>query len=264
LNEIKKWYLKKENILILIGGVIALAAISIPFLIIYLSNSEYSIKGFQNLGVIGDFFGGTTVGLLSLSSIIFVTTAIIMQKEELELQRVEVRKTREEYELTNKTMKIQQFENTFFNMISIYNNIVKNVSFKNGKDKKIQYDGKTGLDMLKLIFQQSYLEKEIYLGNDINMKFNLFTKEFGYVIEHYFNFVIRFIVLIDHDKSLTIVEKNNYIYLFFSSLSTAETFLIYYYFLTKEANKYECIFDKYSAIQDAFMANKELREKIIL
>jgi len=73
------------------------------------------------------FFGGTTVGLLSLASIIFVTAAIIMQKEELRLQREELEKTREEYKMTNTTMKKQQFDSTFFNMINLHHNITKDI-----------------------------------------------------------------------------------------------------------------------------------------
>lgn len=128
--------MKKEFWIILFGGIVAVVGISVPFLIMYFTDQAFVLSNFQNLGVIGDYFGGTTVGLLSLASIIFVTAAIIMQKEELELQRIEVRKTREEYEITNTTMKKQQFDSIFFNMINLHNNIQNDLKLNrvNGRE----------------------------------------------------------------------------------------------------------------------------------
>ncbi|OME79592.1 hypothetical protein BK120_21695 [Paenibacillus sp. FSL A5-0031] len=107
-----------------------------------------------NLGTVGDFFGGTTVGLLSLASIIFVTAAIMMQKEELELQRNEVQKTREEYEITNATMKKQQFDSTFFNMINLHHDITKDIVI----------EGTTGRAAMQIVILKI---KAAYKDNDV-------------------------------------------------------------------------------------------------
>lgn len=123
----ESWYKKKENLWILGGIVTAFIAIIVPFSILYGTGWEISYNQFQNLGVVGDFFGGTTVGLFTLASIIMVTAAIVMQKEELKMQRKELEltrkefeKARKEYEITNDTMVRQQFETTFFNMITLH------------------------------------------------------------------------------------------------------------------------------------------------
>jgi len=122
------WLKKAENKFITFGIFIATTAIVIPFLIIFFSGKKYDVKSFgEGLGPVGDFFGGTTVGLLSLASMIFVIAAIVMQKEELSLQREEVQKTRKEFEITNTTMKKQQFDSTFFNMINLHHNILKEI-----------------------------------------------------------------------------------------------------------------------------------------
>ncbi|WP_408894665.1 putative phage abortive infection protein [Paenibacillus taichungensis] len=130
------WLKRKENIMILIGLGVALCAVCVPFIIIHFTNSSYTLESFTDLGTVGDYFGGTTVGLLSLASIIFVTAAIIMQKEELQLQRVEVEKTRKEYEITNATMRKQQFDSTFFNMINLHHNILKEITFENAAGRE--------------------------------------------------------------------------------------------------------------------------------
>lgn len=130
----KEWIIKIENRWILLGGIIAIVGVSTPFFIMRVSNKPFKLSSFERLGTVGDFFGGTTVGFLSLASMFFVIAAIVMQKEELRLQREELKDTRaelkksnEQYEITNQTMKIQQFETTFFNMINMHSNLINDL-----------------------------------------------------------------------------------------------------------------------------------------
>ncbi|MGA3598594.1 hypothetical protein [Lysinibacillus agricola] len=119
-KSFKEWIKENENKWI-IGGIITICfAIATPFIIYSISNSTLSADSFAKLGTVGDFLGGSTVGLFSLASILFLISTIVMQRKELGLQREELQLTREElvkaneqYEITNKTMKLQQFETTF-------------------------------------------------------------------------------------------------------------------------------------------------------
>lgn len=128
MNEVQENKKKRENKWIIGGSIVAILAISTPFIILWMSNKEITIKNIEGMGTVGDYLGGTTVGLLSLASIIFVVAAITMQKEELKLQREELKETRKEYHITNQTMKKQQFETTFFNMINLHHNILKEIT----------------------------------------------------------------------------------------------------------------------------------------
>lgn len=116
---------EKENVIMGIGFFAAVVAISTPFLIMYLNKYEYKIDTFRDLGTVGDFFGGSTVGLLSFASLLFITATMLMQKKELKLQREEIEKTREEYTVTNTTMKKQAFDSIFFQMLSFQRDITK-------------------------------------------------------------------------------------------------------------------------------------------
>lgn len=191
------WLIQKENILMLLGGLIAMIAVAVPFAIIYLTKTPYSMDSFGELGSIGDYFGGTTVGLLSLASIIFVTAAVLMQKEELKLQREEVQKTRKEYEITNATMRKQQFDSTFFNMINLHHNILK----------EITYEIATGREAITLLFKSVHKEYEenvidsyerqlrvaigkmtdIPLRNDLLLKSSLFNVRKSFIDSVYEN-----------------------------------------------------------------------------
>lgn len=162
ITEEKSWFNRKENWLIIGGSIIAVGAICVPFFIMKITDQRYKLESFANLGTLGDYFGGTTVGLLSLASIIFVTAAIVMQKEELSLQRIEIKKTREEYEITNTTMKKQQFDSTFFNMINLHHNILSEISYNENR----------GRDAIKLIYEELKISfnNEVYDSYSIKLK----------------------------------------------------------------------------------------------
>lgn len=102
-------------------------------------NSKYVVKEPQDIlitpGVFGDSSGAINAlfSALAFAGVIF---AIILQKKELQLQREELKQTREElegqkheFEQQNETLKRQRFENTFFNMLSLQQEIVNNLSF---------------------------------------------------------------------------------------------------------------------------------------
>ncbi|MBL4761243.1 MAG: hypothetical protein JKY93_00920 [Gammaproteobacteria bacterium] len=83
-------------------------------------------------GTFGDMFGGVNA-LFSGFAFIGVVIAIVLQSQELKLQRLDLEKTREvmvdqkqaleeqraQMELQNQTMRRQQFENTFFELLRL-------------------------------------------------------------------------------------------------------------------------------------------------
>ncbi len=191
-NEEKKWYRKRENYLIILGIIIVFVAVLTPFSIIYFNRYKYNLKSFELLGTVGDFFGGTTVGLLSLASLIFVTAAMFMQKEELELQRKEVTATRKEYEITNKTMKKQSFDSTFFNMITLHQSILSNV--------------KISEDSNRVAFEKLYFEFKTFIKNkETEIWGNILFTEFYYK-EARIDIIEKIFVTTDRDK-LERIEK---------------------------------------------------------
>lgn len=219
MQKIKKWFSKKEKLVI--GGVFfAVVATVIPFIILLIAKMNFTLTNFEKLGPVGDFFGGTTIGLFSISSILFVIAAIKMQKKDLEMQQEELQKTREEFELTNDTLIKQQFENTFFNMINLHHNILK--------DLIKEVDGKviTGRNVIKVLYSElnhKYYEENMpdYIVRILNgltrykdiddmeihrlaEKLQIAVRKIEFVKEHYLKNstveeIIEFINTIDHD-----------------------------------------------------------------
>ncbi|MBU8720514.1 putative phage abortive infection protein [Bacillus subtilis] len=232
-NKKEKWY-DNENIFMYAGLTICMVAVITPFLILLFAKDV----NFTNLGPIGDFFGGTTVGLFNLASILLVLTTVKMQGKEL-------RETRTEFETTNTTLIKQQFDNTFFNMINLHNEIVKGLKIKD-------YYGKYALSFLnssiKLQYQDSEMKK-IEKRTRLEIIYNDFYKE--YYFGHYFRNMYRIMKFIDlEDNELTINEKKNYIGILRAQLSTGELLLILYNALSDRGAKFRKLILKYDFFDD--------------
>lgn len=120
MEEEKRDSLKPFIILLLI----VITIWSISGFLAYTYLEEWGIRGqFGDMfGAINSLFSG-----LALAGIIFT---IFLQKKELGLQRQELRDTRKEFIQQNITLKKQRFENTFFQMLSLHNEIVDNLSYR--------------------------------------------------------------------------------------------------------------------------------------
>lgn len=97
---------------------------------------DLCISECDDRGTFGDKFGAVNALFSGLAFAGLIVT-LIYQKEELKLQREELKETRNElnaqkleFQEQNKTMKRQRFENTFFNMLSLQQEIVANLSYE--------------------------------------------------------------------------------------------------------------------------------------
>lgn len=72
---------------------------------------------------------GLVNGLFSALAFAGVIYAIFLQRNELELQRKELADTRAEFQIQNETLKRQRFENTFFNMLQLQQQITDNITY---------------------------------------------------------------------------------------------------------------------------------------
>ena len=95
-------------------------------------------------GTFGDMFGAVN-SLFSGLAFAGVITAIILQMKELKLQRTELKLTRneirgqkEQSEIQNQTLKLQQFENTFFQLLRFHNEIVELIDSGIGNGKHLE------------------------------------------------------------------------------------------------------------------------------
>ena len=104
--------------------------------IIYIS-WPITLGNVDKAGVFGDSFGVLTALFsgLAFAGIVFT---ILLQREELKLQRKELTLTREEMARQHSTLKKQNFENTFFQMLRLHNDIVNAIDLKRVAPGKVE------------------------------------------------------------------------------------------------------------------------------
>ncbi|MCC6373116.1 MAG: hypothetical protein IT236_19080, partial [Bacteroidia bacterium] len=86
-------------------------------------------------GTFGDMFGSINA-LFSGLALAGIILTILLQRKELKLQREELKDTRKEFQTQNETLKLQRFENTFFNLLNQHHQIVNAIDFRYYKTKE--------------------------------------------------------------------------------------------------------------------------------
>ncbi|MGG5757928.1 putative phage abortive infection protein [Bacillus toyonensis] len=166
------------RILTVIGVAMVLIAIVTPFIIFHLQPTYLA-----DLGPVGDFIGGTTVTFLTGASVFLLIATNRMQRKELQMSRQSIdemvkqteasveqmkasvqqaKEAKIEAQITNGTMKRQQFETTFFNMITLHNNNTDKLRNKDFKGNEVIKDALDNFsdyygDLVSSKFKKSYL-----------------------------------------------------------------------------------------------------------
>ncbi len=198
--------------------------------------SNLSENSFEARGTFGDMFGAVNA-LFSGLAFVGLIVAILLQRQELELQRNELTETREEFEKQNKTMAQQRIENTFFNMLTLHNDIIN--SMKNGNN-----DGRAAIGD----YAKNFIN--IKRSRDIYKAFVEFKKQYGNKIDHYFRNMYNIIKFIDKTESLSDEAKKIYTNLLRAQLSDGELYLLFYNCLSStDYIPFKLLVEKYSILK---------------
>lgn len=147
---------KNSKILLWIGVIIFIAGIGV-----FIWDESFNLTNDFNTDKIsgfGDFIGGIIGSLWSLAGVILFYVALTEQRidikinrdalnaqvkalnqqiKEFELQRTELGETRKVFVEQGETLRVQRFENTFFQLVNLHHEIIDKLNF----DRKNQYSG---------------------------------------------------------------------------------------------------------------------------
>lgn len=242
-------------------------------------------------GTFGDMFGAVNALFSGLAFAGLIVT-LLYQKEELKLQREELKETRNElnaqkleFQEQNKTMKRQRFENTFFNMLSLQQEIVANLSFEYYVNPTIcpsnipaeQFYAKCPKGMLhgREVFEGMYKRAIIdYNGKRYADGLYNILKHFGYLVytnistttrfDHCFRHLYRIYKYVDTSDLITDDERYNYACIVRSQLSDYELVILFYNCLTSNGRaKFKPLIEKYAIfnnLREELLANAEHKE----
>lgn len=267
----------------------------------FASSEDASIN---NPALLGDS-SGVVNALISAFAFAGVIVAIIMQRnelrlqrEDLELQREELKNTtrelslqREEFEIQNKTLQLQRFENTFFQMISLQQEIVNNLFFscktlveyeknppltpnmrpemsERREDREIK-----GRESFYFLYEKAMFsfEDNLYRDGLRNIiYFGIKSASVTYfsdlycnlkepkLLDHYFRHLFSIIAFVDTQSILEENEKEAYVNMIKNTLSPYESVWIFYNSLSNNSG----LGDK--ALIEKYRLLSTLREELLV
>lgn len=228
-------------ILILIGGLTLILALS--YFICKSSDTKSGISFDSNVfGDYGSLIGGTVGALWSLAGVLLFYAALGLQREDLVAQKKEFELTRMELAVQNKTLSQQRFENTFFHLIDLHNDIVdklliikpdeSNDKFQD-EERQRPYAKRELFDYaVEYLFEfqgiNNHYEKDEHYQEIILDAYNTFNVKFSTHLNHYFRNLYHIYRYIYHSTLIDKTEKSFYASIVRAQLSDNELIIIFY------------------------------------
>ena len=256
-------------------GVIIVWALT--FLLFFMSDSE-------KRGQFGDMFGAVNALFSGLAFAGLIITLILqrrelsLQRDELEQTREELKNQREEFEKENETLRYQRFENLFYNMLNLQQEIVAGLRYEYGEEQIVTVpigpDNSPVQDKRKInrvvtgreVFRYTFESAEIYLAKRDHFNQRIVVNGYrGYLIvkglseydetwiptifDHYFRHLYKIIQFVDA-QGFSFEEAYKYVALLRGTLSRYELVWIYYNALNPEFHKFQELIEKYSLLKN--------------
>ncbi|UDQ91285.1 putative phage abortive infection protein [Xanthobacter autotrophicus] len=203
----------------------------------------------KNPGEFGDLFGGTLSPILSFLTFMGLLITIVLQQQELKETRDELKRSATALESQINSIDKQNFESTFFQMLSLHNTIINSIDIKYSKAQtyppyeEIRFERK-GRDCFER-FYENYTD--FYHNTDCQFsqkkRLQKAYDDFWIIrqqdLAHYYRYlynVLRFVH--EYDGK---IDKTKYIRLLRAQLSDYELALLFYTALNKNGIRY-CIY----------------------
>lgn len=262
-STFEKWLVLFAIIFAILGIIIFIGSI---FLFNYNETYQLSEKiNSDKFGEFGSFVSGSVGAVWALVSVILFYITLRLQRKELGLQREELELTRNELqgqkielERANSFSAIQQFDNKFFQMIGLHNEIRNEIFIDVVKNSYFNMENKSGVQFfqhLALMIAKRFYETDNNMGNELNeQKLNrIYQKayhQYKAVLGHYFRNLFHVVRTVDESKLLNDVEKKDYIKILRSQLSQYELVLLSYNGIMPYGENFYPLINKYELLKN--------------
>lgn len=266
--------IKKYQIHLLIIAIIvawALYPVWLPFFFNIVSTAE-KITTTSNLGTFGDSFGALN-SLFSGLAFAGIIVSIVLQSKELKETRVDIKAQNEQFRIQNASIKRQVFENTFFQLISLHNEIIQSITIEHLQDGQGKFQIETGRSAFRALyiekFGKAFFRFELKLAYDkyevptnTNDYYLDFHKVYGDQVGHYFRNIYQILKLIDEEE---IENKKLYSNLLRAQLNSYELGLLFFNCISEIGNeRFKPLVEKYEFFEHLprldFIADKDIKE----
>ncbi len=205
----------------------------------------------SNLGTLGDSFGALNT-LFSGFAFAGIIVSIYLQSNELKETRKEIKAQGDQFELQTRALNKQNFENTFFQLLSLYNEILNSISvYKGHRENREKIFGR---DAIQDLYANKFLEKEyihflerIARNDDAfvgkHVEYMGFHRCYEQSIGHYFRNIYQILKFVDESD---VADKKFYTNLLRAQLSSSELSLLFYNCLSEVGfEKFKPLVEKY-------------------
>ena len=264
----------------------------IGVIILWTANMIFAIYYFpkpDQIGQFGDMFGAVNALFagLAFAGVIF---AIILQKKELELQRQELRETRgeirgqkEQLQAQDRTLQKQNFESSFFHLLSLHNEIVNSmmiieyrplglqaIEHSGQRSQAIEHSGQRFFLYINRKLKENYNEEKrdsqdsiatptsIEIKEEIKVVCEQFFTNYQPYVGHYFRYLYNTTKFVDEHEffdNKIFKHKKLYTNLIRAQLSSTELGLLFYNCLSDRGAKFKCLVEKYALLEDMDFGN---------
>lgn len=219
---------------------------------------------------------GDTAGLINglFSALAFagVIYAIFLQRHELEMQRKELKAQKDEFHMQNQTLKRQRFENTFFNMLHLQQQITDQITFSYSEKKINPHHSVSGGEPFQIeetivlkgreVFRESFesiLHKTetgatyrgmrgLLYAHGIEEYENNFTPSY---FDHYFRHLYHIIKFVDTSPLIDESDRKEYTTMVRAQLSRYELIWLYYNGVSSYGvEKFKHLIEKYAMLKN--------------
>lgn len=208
-------------------------------------------KGTEQLGQMGDFFGGVLNPLLTFLTFTGLLITIVLQKTELREARREFERSADALHLQNAAITRQSFESTFFQMLSLHNTIVNAIRVQKSADVELR--GRECFNYFYTTISDIYKSRVTrkgapYYGDEqatIEYSFKEFWNDQQRNLGHYFRYLYNIIRFVSESE----FRDGPYIRLIRAQLSDQELLVLFYNCLTPQGKNFKklaeqfCLFD---------------------
>jgi len=225
------------------------------------------------LNLLGDFMAGTVASIWSLAGLFFIYVAFLGQKQQLLNQQLEIMYSQLEVKFTrlelsgqkqemmeqNNTLRQQKFENTFFQLLNLFNSIVNSLDIRNrqtlvvttsGRDCFVVFHKRLANHLYSVLNGVTPVRKDLSEAT-IEQTVEAYDKLYSADksdMSHYFRTIYHIIKFIDKSK---IENKKQYISIARAQLSSYEQILIFYNCLHENGiEKFKPLIEKYALLKN--------------
>jgi len=211
----------------------------------------------EHWGQFGDFLGGVLNPVFSFLALLALLATFSLQIRELKISSRELQNSATALSQQNNTLRQQQFEVSFFQLLTLHNTIVNSIDLID-KEK----NATKGRDCFKVFLRR--LEREISghpncNENEFKLIYSIFFISHEHELGHYFRLLYNIIKLIKNTEQ---IDKKFYTNIIRAQLSSNELMLIFYNCISELGNeKFKPLVEEFSLLKTiprATLPNKNL------